>query len=40
VIRSLPTPGVRRLLAFLASPGGRALLAELGALPVDFRPLE
>jgi phosphate transport system substrate-binding protein len=40
VIRSLPTPGVRRLLAFLASPRGRALLAELGALPVDFRPLE
>jgi phosphate transport system substrate-binding protein len=40
VIRSRPTPGVRRLLAFLASPRGRALLAELGALPVDFRPPE
>jgi phosphate transport system substrate-binding protein len=40
VIRSRPTPGVRRLLAFLASPRGRALLTELGALPVDFRPPE
>jgi phosphate transport system substrate-binding protein len=40
VVRARPTPGVRRLLAFLASPRARALLAELGALPVDFRPPE
>lgn len=34
-----PAPeAVRRFLAFLASPRGRALLRELGALPVDAPP--
>jgi len=40
VVRSRPSPGVRRLLAYLSSPGGRALLRELGSLPVDFPPPE
>ena len=40
VFRTPPAEGVRRFVAFLASPRGRALLRELGALPVDFPPVE
>jgi phosphate transport system substrate-binding protein len=40
VFRENPSPGVRRLLSFLASPRGRDLLRSLGALPVDAPPVE
>ncbi len=40
VYRSPAPEGVRRFLAFLASPAGKALLRELGALPLDFPPPE
>lgn len=36
VHRAPATEGVRRFLAFLASPAGRALLRDLGALPLPF----
>jgi phosphate transport system substrate-binding protein len=36
VFREPAGDGVRRFLAFLASPAARALLREMGALPVDF----
>jgi phosphate transport system substrate-binding protein len=36
VFRSPAPPGARLLLAFLSSPRGRALLAELGTLSTDF----
>ncbi len=38
--RTPPSDRVRRFLAYLASPPGRSLLRELGALPVDFAPAE
>jgi len=38
VYRAPAGESVRRFLAFLASPRGRALLRELGALPVDASP--
>lgn len=40
VVRTRPAEPVRRFLTFLASPSGRALLRDLGALPVDFRPID
>lgn len=41
VVYRTPAPeGVRRFLAFLGSPAGRSLLRELGALPLDFTPVE
>ena len=40
VFRAHPTEPVRRFLAFLASPAGRDLLRDLGALPLDFPPID
>lgn len=40
VYRSPAPEGVRRFVAFLGSPAGRALLRELGALPLDFPTVE
>ncbi len=40
VFRRSPGEGVRKLLAFLASPGGWALLERLGADPRPFPPVE
>ena len=40
VFRTPPSERVRRFLAFLASPRGRSLMRELGALPVDFAPAQ
>jgi phosphate transport system substrate-binding protein len=40
VFRAPTNAGVRRFLAFLASPAARALLREMGALPVDFPPVD
>jgi ABC-type phosphate transport system substrate-binding protein len=40
VFRAPANDGVRRLLAFLGSPRGTELLRELGALPLDFSPVD
>ena len=40
VFRAPAGNGVRRFLAYLASPAAHALLRELGALPVDFPPVD
>jgi DNA-binding transcriptional ArsR family regulator len=40
VVRRDPSPAVRRLLAFLASPAAREVLARLGADPVPFAPVD
>jgi phosphate transport system substrate-binding protein len=40
VFRAPAGDGVRRLLAFLRSPRGTSLLRELGALPLDFSPVD
>jgi phosphate transport system substrate-binding protein len=39
-VRRDPSPGVRRLLAFLASPAASEVLVRLGADPVPFSPVE
>jgi phosphate transport system substrate-binding protein len=39
-VRRDPSPGVRRLLAFLASPAAGEVLVRLGADPVPFSPVE
>jgi phosphate transport system substrate-binding protein len=40
VVRRDPSPAVRRLLAFVASPAAREVLARLGADPVPFAPVD
>jgi phosphate transport system substrate-binding protein len=40
VFRSPASESVRRFLAFLASPGAHGLLREMGALPIDFPPVD
>jgi phosphate transport system substrate-binding protein len=40
VVRRDPSPEVRRLLAFLASPAASEVLVRLGADPVPFAPVE